>query len=256
MSDVFIRCCRSGNLSGITEAIKGDNKLIHNRDNLGFTPLIEASVYGQYETIKLLLNSGADVNAITNNYWTSLMYAASQGRADIVHLLIQYRADHGCVSSDGYNALNYALMNGNIDVVDVLIVKYKFDIMRYEIPRYLAYQMKIKDENVSNLSILSWTCQKRYINIAKSLIFMGHEVENNIFPSALDNTVPTPHKIELQACYRRQCAWMRRKYFMTILVENGYYPIQSLGVDAAISSLRHERVFGDHHLLVQIMSFL
>ena len=28
---------------------------------------------------------------------------------------------------------------------------------------------------------------------------MGHEVENDIFPSALDNTVPTPHKIELQA---------------------------------------------------------
>ena len=46
------------------------------------------------------------------------------------------------------------------------------------------------------------------------------------------------------------------RYFMIILVENGYYPIQSLGVDAAISSLRHERVFGDHYLLVQIMSFL
>ena len=82
---------------------------------------------------------------------------------------------------------------------------------------------------------------------------MVHEVENDIFPSALDNTVPTPHKIELQACYS---AWIRRKYFMIILVENGYYPIQSLGVDAAISSLRHERVFGDHYLLVQIMSFL
>ena len=257
MSVAFIRCCRTGNLSGINDAIKQDGNFIDIRDNLGFTPLIEAILYGQYDTVRLLLNNGAEVNARNNNNWTGLMYASSNGRADIVHLLIQYGADHSCVSSDGYNAMNYALMNGNIDVVDLLITKCKFDTMHYDIPRYLAFQMKIKDEYTSNISLLSWICEKRYINIAKSLILLGHVAENNTVSEALNHLTLIPHKIELAACYKRQCAWMRRKCFIRILVENGYYPLQSRGVTGtSITTLRHERVFGDHNLLVQIMSFL
>lgn len=257
MSVAFIRCCRTGNLLGINEAIKQDGNCIYIRDNLGFTPLIEAILYGQYDTIRLLLNNGAEVNARNNNNWTGLMYASSNGRADIVHLLIQYGADHSCLSSDGYNAMNYALINGNIDVVDILITKYKFDIMQYDIPRYLAFQMKVKDEYTGNLSLLSWICEKRFINIAKSLILLGHEAENDSVSEALNHLTLTPYKIELAACYKRQCAWMRRKCFMRILVENGYYPAQSRGVTGTfITTLRHERVFCDHHLLAQIMCFL
>ncbi|KAG2180895.1 hypothetical protein INT43_008475 [Umbelopsis isabellina] len=65
---------------------------INDRDDQGLTALHYASDGGHLDVIKLLVEKGADVNALTNDHETPLHYACLSERADAAKYLI----DHGC----------------------------------------------------------------------------------------------------------------------------------------------------------------
>jgi rhodanese-related sulfurtransferase len=111
------------------------------RDDMGMTALMQASRFGLCETVKALIDAGADIN-LTNNdgnnaLWlacfsgdqatidaliqsginidqqnttgaTALMYSASAGKADVVRLLLDARADPHLKSQDDYTAFDLA----------------------------------------------------------------------------------------------------------------------------------------------------
>jgi ankyrin repeat protein len=64
------------------------NKIIHCWV-MNETPLHIASVFGNFEAVKILIESGADVNILNNNGSNPLHYAASRGRLDIAKLLVK-----------------------------------------------------------------------------------------------------------------------------------------------------------------------
>jgi ankyrin repeat protein len=63
------------------------------KDKRGFTPLHWASISGHKEAVELLIDNGADVNAMRGGGGTPLSYAASWGHEEIVELLIANGAD-------------------------------------------------------------------------------------------------------------------------------------------------------------------
>jgi ankyrin repeat protein len=65
-------------------------------DSYQFTPLFYACYYGQFQSAKLLIECGADVNRIGPDYLTALLLASSGGHHEIVRLLLQHKAkiDH------------------------------------------------------------------------------------------------------------------------------------------------------------------
>ncbi len=85
---------------------------------LNWTPLMHAISRNQIESVKALLDSGADVNR-TGDYETeprtkqlrvtSLMMAAGYGYTPIVELLLRRGADPTPADGDGNRALDYAL---------------------------------------------------------------------------------------------------------------------------------------------------
>ena len=74
------------------------------------TPLHLACEKGNYEIIKLLLESNADVNLTTNKGLTCLMILAKRKVQDtkLVKLLLQYHASSDAENYDGMRAIDYA----------------------------------------------------------------------------------------------------------------------------------------------------
>jgi len=63
------------------------------RDDEGFTPLVEASRHENIDVVRLLLDLGADPNEPDNVDQTALMLAALTGQLSVVKLLIAKGAD-------------------------------------------------------------------------------------------------------------------------------------------------------------------
>lgn len=73
-------------------------------DSAGDTPLMKAS---DAKTIEMLVEHGANINAIDLDRRTALMWAIGQGKVDVVRTLLEHGAKVGVTDSDGRTALNY-----------------------------------------------------------------------------------------------------------------------------------------------------
>jgi ankyrin repeat protein len=144
----LIKMTERGDYEKIEKKIdKGAN--VNVKDDMGRTPLMFASLEGNAEIVRLLIEEGADVNAMTGrvffassgsdsaeatfisaislmmardlNNRTALMYAAEQGHAEIVRLLIEAGANVNTIGWQNRTALIYASECGDVECVQSLI---------------------------------------------------------------------------------------------------------------------------------------
>jgi ankyrin repeat protein len=85
-----------------------------------WTPLMHAVYRGQAEAVKLLLESGADLNHEDRDSYSSITMAADQGRWDIVRLLAEHGADPAKSGGESRSALDYAKEQGNAEMIRYL----------------------------------------------------------------------------------------------------------------------------------------
>ena len=77
-----------------------------------WTALHEAAHYGEKEIVQLLLDRGADIEAMTTNGWTALHHAARYGGKEVVQLLLDRGADMKAMTKEGFTVLHLAACNG------------------------------------------------------------------------------------------------------------------------------------------------
>ncbi|TBR74212.1 MAG: ankyrin repeat domain-containing protein [Burkholderiaceae bacterium] len=87
-------------------------------DAHGESPLMMASLKGQFDIAKELIDKGADVN---KTGWTPLHYAATGGHAKIVSLLLDHYAYIDAASPNGTTPLMMAAYYGNAETVKLLL---------------------------------------------------------------------------------------------------------------------------------------
>ena len=89
--------------------------------NGGFTPLTWAAVKKNDKTVKLLLDSGADPNKVQENGLTPLYIAAFYGYDQIVKLLLDFGADINKTNKYGKTPLMMAAFYGYDQIVKLLL---------------------------------------------------------------------------------------------------------------------------------------
>ncbi len=87
----------------------------------GFTALMYAARSGNEKVVRLLLERGAKIGAVDGGGWTALMCAAVSGHEEIVRLLLERGAKIDAVDGGGWTALMYAAVSGHEKVVRLLL---------------------------------------------------------------------------------------------------------------------------------------
>ena len=109
----------NGHVAAMTALIEAGAD-VNQRCNMDVTPLMAAC--GPFpEAVRLLIESGAEVNATDGNEnFTALMYAATEGLSPIVDILLAAGADPAMVDVDDDTAGNFARSRGFTALADKL----------------------------------------------------------------------------------------------------------------------------------------
>ena len=84
--------------------------------------LVQAAKSGNIETVTMLLEAGADVNAKDSEHQSSaLMWAAHEGHTDIMNLLIEHGANIDEQRSTGETAFWFTAQKGQLEAMKILV---------------------------------------------------------------------------------------------------------------------------------------
>lgn len=110
--DVF-NAAATGRVDDLRRLVVADPARVHARAYDGWTPLHLAAFFGHAEAARLLLNAGADVNAVSDNSLTnSPLHAATAGKhTEVALLLLAHGALSDTPDAGDYTPLQIATQN-------------------------------------------------------------------------------------------------------------------------------------------------
>src|SRR5690606_4058652 len=101
---------------------------INSTDELGRTAVVAATYNNQVDTVKALIQKGADINIRDNHLNNVLLYAGAEGLLEIVKLAIDAGADTKLTNRFGGTALIPASERGHVEVVNELLTRSDIDV--------------------------------------------------------------------------------------------------------------------------------
>ncbi|KAM9095032.1 DNA-binding protein RFXANK isoform X2 [Sarcophilus harrisii] len=113
---------RGNEISALPATLDCDN-LVNKPDERGFTPLIWASAFGEIETVRFLLEWGADPHVLAKERESALSLASTGGYTDIVVMLLERDVDINSYDWNGGTPLLYAVRGNHVKCVEALLAR-------------------------------------------------------------------------------------------------------------------------------------
>ena len=146
----FVSAVYNNDTSNAIKVIKNGFNL---NDSIGFTktvahPLGLAIFFNRYDITKILIENGADVNAIEPpTGWSMLAISATRSHdINIIKLLLESGADINVRDKDGRTPLLYAAKNSNLEVLKYLMGKGAYITAKDNKGRTVLYYLKENDK--------------------------------------------------------------------------------------------------------------
>lgn len=117
--DIY-EACRKGNIELIKKLAKINPDTINKLNKSGYSPLIIAGYRNQLEAVKVLLELGAQVNAISGD-GSVLTAGCYKSDTELVKILLKHKADVNVRNSAGTTPLMFAILSGNEGIVKLLL---------------------------------------------------------------------------------------------------------------------------------------
>ncbi|MCK5563622.1 MAG: ankyrin repeat domain-containing protein [Planctomycetes bacterium] len=124
----------TGDIDGVKRLANKDT--VNELDNMNTAPLMYTTLSGNAEIIKLLLDSGADVNIQGQGGVTALHGSIFNGQKDVVKLLLDAGADPSLEVMGGMNVLAAAEMSEQDEIAQM--IKDKYPDLTADIEKYKA----------------------------------------------------------------------------------------------------------------------
>ena len=133
---------------------------INARNIYGLTPLHYSARRGQLEVTKFLIEKGADINAKDKNSFTPLHWSAKKKCLEVTKFLIEKGADINAKDKYESTPLHWSAKKKCLEVTKCLIEK--------------GADINAKDEY--GLTPLHWSAKKKYLEVTKCLIEKGADI--------------------------------------------------------------------------------
>ncbi|MBI3897503.1 MAG: ankyrin repeat domain-containing protein [Gammaproteobacteria bacterium] len=104
----------------VTEFLGTELTDVNQRGIFGNTPLKVATVWGDPQAVRVLIEAGADVNAKVEDGYTPLHHAIAQGHSAVARLLIDNGARADMSNNDGQTPLDFAYKYGQREIAELL----------------------------------------------------------------------------------------------------------------------------------------
>jgi ankyrin repeat protein len=127
ITEVF-EAAQEGDASRLRDLLNAEPTLANTENNDGLTPLGFAAHFGQIDAVKVLLECGADVNAISHSKVSFIpsntaLHAAIAGNKskEVIEMLIKNGTDVNAVDSNEHTPIQAAAFEGNLEIARLLI---------------------------------------------------------------------------------------------------------------------------------------
>jgi ankyrin repeat protein len=107
--------------SSIAQLLIAHNASLCQDQNAQISPLEDAAAVGNLDTVRLLLDVGADPNFRGRDGWSALHWAAEESHFEVVQMLLDAGANVNAVSSYGTTPLHCAANGGLVSIINLLL---------------------------------------------------------------------------------------------------------------------------------------
>lgn len=118
----LMRAAETGDLKKVKEFISMGAKVNDKNEIINsMSPLHYATTNNKIQIVKVLIENGADVNALTDIMWTPLHYASFNGNIESASILISNGANVNSRDAELLTPLHYAVINNHKDIASLLV---------------------------------------------------------------------------------------------------------------------------------------
>jgi ankyrin repeat protein len=183
-----------GNLEAIKQHVAAGTDLNAKEPSRGSTPLIVATVFGQTEAARLLIEKGANVNVKNNDETTALLTAAFFCHTETVNLLLKKGAKVNAINNNGQTPLDTVAGEWNEEVEGIYkyfegILQIQLDIERIKAtrPKIAALLRKSGGKTGSELKATS-------VTTFRGSYFVNGEIHVNTYGTPEGKPLTTGHQ--------------------------------------------------------------